>query len=303
MSEFVFDVKPLSVSRCVVCNRFFFKGRLSNVSLNDIVKSHFKDFDVRSVVFSEDYDSFKKLPKKLFCVVSFVKNDNIFDFDFVFEGKNFLCVDCQKKVSNYFESFLQLRNIPSDSFDSIVKDVKELIVFFGGVVKEEKFFKNNVDFKLSSNKVLRKVLKELERRFVGFSKLSSKLHTKDRLSQKEKFRLTGLFYFFPFQKGDVLEFDGKVFFVKSVFKGKVLLFSFVDNSVFSFSFEKLKSAFKKSFFVSSIVKVHPEVFVLNEDFQPVKLFVPNFFKDVSFKVDLKVRVVNVNGKYFFVGLE
>ncbi len=300
MDEFVFDFKPLKVSRCVSCKRFFFKGKLVSFPLKNIVKLHFKDFNIKSLSFSEDYDSLNKLPKVLHCNIVFENNNELFDFDFSFNAENFLCKDCQKKKSNYFEATLQLRNIPKENFNNIIKEVKNLIISFDDVVKEEKFFKNNADFKITSNKVLRKVLKELEKKFVGFSKLSSKLHTKDHMSQKEKHRLTGLFYFFPFQKGDVLEFDNKTFFVKGVFKSKVLLYSFVDDSEFSFSFEKLKSASKKNTFTSSIVKIKPEIFVLNEDFQPVKLLIPKIFKNIVLKEDDKIIVINVNNNYYFV---
>ncbi len=292
MSEFVF--KDFVVERCVECGKFRFKGSFKSVSFPVLVKSLIPN--VVSVSFDEKVFSFRKLPRKFDVVLSVFKDDVLFDVPVFFKSKNVLCSFCSKKKSDYFEATLQLRNV-SDS--KVFSKVKELVFSVGDVVKEEKYFRFGADFKLTSNKSLRKVLKLLEDSFFGFSKVSASLFSKDRLSQKELFRLTGLFYFFGFKKFDVIFFNNVPFVVLGVNKGKVFLFSLVDFKEFSFKSELLRDVRVLDTFVSSVVRVSPDVFVLDEDFQPVSVVVPSFFKDNLF-LDDKVVVFKFEGKFFII---
>ena len=287
-----FEFKPLIVERCVGCKRFFFKGRMVKSSLKSIVKNHFSDLKIKSVVFDKDYDSLNKLPKKINAKIFFLKDDEEFFFDFVFSSKNFLCKDCQKKKSNYFEATLQLRNIPNNN---IINTVKSFINELDDVVKEEKHFKNGVDFKITSNKNLKKILKFLEKNFLGTTKISSKLHTKDHMTQKEKHRLTGLFSFFKFQKDDVIVFENNVYLVKGIQKNNVVLFNLKNKSSLNVKSSSLKNFIKLVPFETVVVKTKPEIFILNEEFQDVKAN-----SIVNVKNNDKVLAVNFKEEYFII---
>ena len=105
----------------------------------------------------------------------------------------------------YFEGILQLRNCT----DEVINFVRNLSLKSPtAYISKEEGTKNGVDFYLSDNKFLHSLGKKLRESFTGELKSSASLHTKDRQSSKDLYRLTILFKQLHFKKDDVMLYQG-----------------------------------------------------------------------------------------------
>jgi|TARA_B100001971_G_C18164519_1_gene523380 NMD protein affecting ribosome stability and mRNA decay len=140
------------------------------------------------------------------------------------------------KHSGYFEGILQLRNTG--------QEVEEFIMNLDEKSKEPLISKrvkvrNGVDLYFISQKSLQSVGKKLKKHFHGEMKISSKLHTRNRVTQKNVYRVNVLFRMHDLKKGDVVVYKGdkikiigigKKILAKDEKTGKKLNFNFKDLS-------------------------------------------------------------------------
>lgn len=105
----------------------------------------------------------------------------------------------------YFEGILQLRNHNKEIADFIrYEAAKESQI----ISKEEKV-SNGIDFYFVSKKYLRTLGYKLQRTFSGELKSSARLHTRNRQTSKEVYRLHILFRVSNFKKGDSVGYKGE----------------------------------------------------------------------------------------------
>src|SRR3989344_3310863 len=105
----------------------------------------------------------------------------------------------------YYEGILQLRN-PTDE---LINYVYGLIRAYPNTrVAKEKNVRGGLDLYISNQRFLRRVGEKLCARFVGMSKISATLHTQDKQSSKELYRVTALFRLASFHKGERLVVRG-----------------------------------------------------------------------------------------------
>ncbi len=90
----------------------------------------------------------------------------------------------------YYEGILQLRNPNEEVINFIRNQFKNNSKIW--VAKEEKL-KTGIDYYISSNKFLLKLGKRLKKSFKGELKLSRRLHTKNRITSKNVYRVTVCF--------------------------------------------------------------------------------------------------------------
>ena len=103
-----------------------------------------------------------------------------------------ICPKCAKAGATYFEGILQIRNPKKEVTDFIQREIesaKKRGVHATGI----KEVKGGVDYYLSSIKYLRKIGRELKRRFPGELKESPKLFSRNRQTSKAIYRLNVLF--------------------------------------------------------------------------------------------------------------
>jgi len=134
-----------------------------------------------------------------------------------------LCDVCSRSKSGYFEGILQLRNLRSPVHDIIYNQIVETIsssrtVFIAKAVKQ----KDGVDFYLSSNKFLISLGKKLHNDYGGDMKKSKKLHTRNRQTSKEVYRVTVLIRAPNFGTGDLVTVKNKIILVSKVQSGFIM---------------------------------------------------------------------------------
>lgn len=96
----------------------------------------------------------------------------------------------------YFQGILQLRNPTPEVVDFVDNS--------GCEISRVKKVPNGFDFYFASQRVLRSLGKELQRRFPGQLKSTRRLFSRSRQTSKDIYRVTVLFRSFNIKKGDEL---------------------------------------------------------------------------------------------------
>ncbi|MBL7147548.1 MAG: hypothetical protein ISS82_01865 [Nanoarchaeota archaeon] len=135
---------------------------------------------------------------------------------------------------DYYEGILQLRNPNNEVIEFIKNQIKKREDVF--ITKEKKLSKG-IDFHITSQKYLQILGKKLKKNFNGELKISSKLHTKNRLTSKNVYRVTVLFRLIKHKTGDIMIFKsdkvkilklGKKILAKNIKTGKKLNINYKD---------------------------------------------------------------------------
>jgi len=140
----------------------------------------------------------------------------------------------EKKHKDYFEGILQLRNPNKEVIDFALNEIEKKEN--ASIAKIEKV-PNGIDIYMWPQRFLRNLCKKLQNHFGGQVTISTKLHTKNRITSKEVYRVNALFRLPNFKKGDVIDYKGdkikiiaihKKVLAKDVKTGKKLNLSFKD---------------------------------------------------------------------------
>ncbi len=97
----------------------------------------------------------------------------------------------------YYEGILQLRNPNKEVLNFIRNQFKNNKKAW--IAKEDEL-KTGIDYYISSNKCLLTLGKKLKKSFKGKLIISKRLHTRNRMTSKDVYRMTVLFKFDPPQK-------------------------------------------------------------------------------------------------------
>ena len=140
----------------------------------------------------------------------------------------------QTKHKDYFEGILQLRNIRDEVIEFAINEIEK--IEYTTIAKIKKVT-NGVDIYMSPQKSLRSLGNKLQNKFGGQLLVSTKLHTRSRVTSRELHRVNMLFRSPNFKKGDIIEYKGekikiisihKKIFAKDMKTGKKLNISFKD---------------------------------------------------------------------------
>ena len=138
------------------------------------------------------------------------------------------------KHKGYFEGILQLRNTSEEIMNFVMNLVNKRDEAL--ISKKEKVT-NGFDLYLTSQKFLQHVGKKLKKHFHGELKISTKLFTRNRITQKNVYRVNVLFRMPKYKKGDIIDYKGdeiqitgigKKILAKDVKTGKKLNLNFKD---------------------------------------------------------------------------
>lgn len=140
----------------------------------------------------------------------------------------------EAKHNEYFEGILQLRNPNDEVLDFIAKEVREKGNVF---IAKTKKTNNGIDLYISSQRFLRTLGNKLQERFFGHLEVSRRLHTRNRMTSRDVYRVSLLFKMPSFKKGDIVKYKGdqvriigmaKKVLAKDIKTGKKLTLSFKE---------------------------------------------------------------------------
>lgn len=107
---------------------------------------------------------------------------------------------------NYYEGILQLRGDHTEVLDWVLNTVKKDQRAY---ITKAKKVKGGIDLYITSQRYLRSLGKKIKQTFVGEFKETRTLHTRDKNSQKELYRITILFRPYPIKKGEKIKYKGE----------------------------------------------------------------------------------------------
>lgn len=143
--------------------------------------------------------------------------------------------------NEYFEGVLQLR-YPSEE---LLDFVDHAITNHGRVrIAKQKKMPDGVDLYLSNQRFLQHVGKQLNKRFSGQLKITTRLFTRDKTTSKDVHRVTVLFRLAQFKRGEAVVISGTSAIIQSI-KRRVSLQDPVTGKVFSLPYETVERAVSK----------------------------------------------------------
>ncbi len=259
------EIRDEPIRSCVSCDRFFIEGRWSNrleALLSSIVSAPVR---IASI---DPADAFEgRAPRRVSfeLIVMLDSEEHVVSIDLPVE--NTQCPDCVKKRSHYFEGYLQLRGGTREQWD----EARALLESNRGYIKEERAVKEGIDLKVSSNRAIIATLKDLAQRYIGSSRTSSSLHTRDHQTSKEKHRVTGLFRFSGLRKGDVIDRDGSLFVLEKTKGSLCELRSLADGrTTITMALEELEDSVRIEPFETSVIATRPHLTILSESYADVE---------------------------------
>ncbi len=175
----------------------------------------------------------------------------------------------EEAPTQYFQGIIQLRNPNEAIIDFLRRELaanRHKHIFVG----QEKKVKNGIDLYVSSNKFAINVGRKMYNAFGGVLKINEKIHTLDRQSGKDLYRVSVLFRPLDCVKGDVIVVGKKIIRVTDIGRkltGVNLLSG--KHEVISYKNEEL---IPLEIFKTTVSTVYPEVQVIHpETYQNVTL--------------------------------
>ena len=107
---------------------------------------------------------------------------------------------------DYYEGTLQLRNPTKEVLEFVMESINKADSTL--ISKKEKVV-NGFDLYITSQKFLQHLGKKLKKHFHGELKISSRLHTKNRITSRNIYRVSVLFRMPKFKKGDIMDYKGE----------------------------------------------------------------------------------------------
>jgi len=285
--------KDINLLTCPDCSKFKVNGKWGRWKIEDVVRDQLK----QKIILHDNYELKKtnfnlNLPDKhgpglkVEGELGVLITAHIDDYGELSEeyilpitlNHNY-CHKCRKSNTSYFEAIVQLRNI---KFEDVEK-------YFGQITKLEKV-RNGFDVYMASSQKAKNIAKHFQN-LGAQTKLSATLHTKDKITSKDLYRLTILVKFPDYKKGDILNIDNMPWKIvkynpltaRNLFTGK--------SSPIKITHPDILQVHK-----TKISKTHPQLEALHpENYQSVIIENP-----IELPADQKVKVVVIGDKLFLV---
>ena len=198
------------------------------------------------------------------------------------------------KHAEYFEGQLQLRRVNDEVLSYIHKKFHTQNI---QVPIQKVHSQGNIDYWVSSKKLLHKLAKELKNKFGGISKESEQLFSFDHLSSKNIYRLNVYYEMHKQQIGDILSIeDEKEPHKITGFKGErivtqnctTLKKGLIEPDKITSTLQNIKS---------KIVTTHPSLTALDDTFTATEV-IP--IKNETYSINQNVKIVKNNNSWFIV---
>jgi NMD protein affecting ribosome stability and mRNA decay len=204
---------------------------------------------------------------------------------------------CSKEGTQYYEAVLQVRSsklkVLEESVELLKKRVENLRhkgIFINKVKRQNEGY----DLYMTNKKIAQALARELYEAYGGVFKASPHLHSKNRQTSKNMYRVNVFIRLPGFEKGEILVTpDDKVLKVAKLGK-KIKLVNLDDNSAVNVEYSKLSYHILKKH-STYISRIHPNTEVINPyDFQ--SSMVKNN-PNTKFEIGQEVHVVVHKGIY------
>ena len=287
------NVGKINLKICSSCHKYLHKNKWNKFEnlegaiisvTRDSIKGSTKDLNFKPIL--EKFDINPGIKRKFEVEIS---RDNDL---FIVPGKLEIsyCDNCAKQQGDYFEGVLQLRNVNDKIIDFIKDYLKNNNVFISKESKQP----NGYDITVSDKKKIQNLGSMLHKKYGGTLKISPRLHTRNKQTSKDVYRVN-VYYESPnYKVGDVIKVENKLIFIAGIKKniiGKDLPTG--KNMSVDLSNKEYEILIPKK---TTVSKIHPNVEVLDpETYQSIP--VQNSKK---VKQGEKVKIVNDHGLFYII---
>ena len=189
---------------------------------------------------------------------------------------------------DYFQGIMQLRNVDQELIDFVVAQFAKHKV----AIAKIKPLKTGVDIYSASNRFSRNLGRKIQKQFGGELIESVRIFTRDKFTSKDVYRLNVLYRAFPVKKGDVIARDTRVYQITSLDRQHLVLLDLATGHKTRLRFEDDRAL---PLHATEVVRIKPEVYVLDDSYQEIQLLNPG-----KVKVGSSVTVVFCNGSAYLV---
>lgn len=279
--------KKINFVKCSECGRHLYRNMWVKDRIKDLIKESLI-FDSRIEIDGLDYE----LNRNEIIVTinaSHGKQKIKQSFSLPLNLVNKMCEDCSKK-GQYFEAILQLREPREDIIRFIEREVEKQKNVF---INEKQKVIGGIDFYLTSNKFAKKLGRKLQQNFGGELKISPRLHSKDKHTGKELYRLSVLFRSLGLRRGDIVSFDNKIIRVKG-FAKKITGIDIINNKKVIIDYAKKKPELLE-IYEAMVSKTFPSLEVIHpQTYQNVRV------ENLQKTTQKKLKVVIHNDKIYAI---
>jgi NMD protein affecting ribosome stability and mRNA decay len=141
------------------------------------------------------------------------------------------CEHCSNRIGGRYDAIIQIR-IQSEQDSPRLAEIMAFVNSYdsnqqlknaGNYISKTETTQNGYDLKVSNNIVLKNLTVELRSRYHFQIKLSKTLIGVDSSTGSQLFRHSILLKLVPVQKGEYLQLENKIYFVKNFMKNKIIL--------------------------------------------------------------------------------
>ncbi|MDK2849414.1 MAG: ribosomal export protein [Candidatus Woesearchaeota archaeon] len=292
ISPIIKNIKPVKLKKCVKCSSLYEGNHKieDNEQLEKAILKHIS-FDKRYKIIKhnlslEEGDKQFLVNLKIFAKVNGKEIKD--DWQIELDVEKFVCPLCSKKASKYFEGILQVLTFNED----VINYIEKLLEKENIPVSNKKQTKKGFEYYLIDKNKLKSIGNKLVEQFGGFVKESASLHTRDRQTSKDVYRLNLAYKPLKIKKGDVFFYNDTIYKMLTPGKtNKVLdLFTLKETRIKNDKYIKIPKI------KARVVSKRP-LKVLDEEYQLIAVKNP-LGKNV--KLNSKVNIIEFDGEYFIV---
>lgn len=119
-----------------------------------------------------------------------------------------LCDNCSRLLGQAYNGLLQLRNPDQDILKFVKNDLREATKKNVHCIKEEDVT-NGRDYRITDAQYTQNLGRKLQNKFGGELLITARLITKSKETSKDLYRVTVLFRYPKFKKGDIVSYKGR----------------------------------------------------------------------------------------------
>ncbi len=302
--EIIEGHKDVEIEYCKNCKKIYYREKIIPLSefkkaFTKYIKNHIK-FNVKPDKFYVDdlvIDNLNKLPKSMEIAVRAEAGQKEEEGFIPIVFKPTECPVCSRLKGGYYEGILQLRNKENEGFEDCIKEIerntqaKELVA-----VTNKINVKGGVDFYISDKKYIRSLANTLHQKYGGELKLSPHLHTSDRQSSKQVYRINALLRLPGFNIDDIIKYKGEYYKIVSFKSDKINAKSITSEKNKPIKMDEAsKVAEKKDFKEVIVTKKKPKVEILHpETFESTPI------ENKKEVMEKKIPIIIINEKIYAV---
>jgi len=200
----------------------------------------------------------------------------------------------KSKHAEYFEGQLQMRNINQEILNYVQKRITETGEQVPTVKMHSRY---DLDYNVSSRKLIHQIGIELRNKFGGTLKESEQLFSFDHLRSKNVYRLNVYYKAHEHERQEIVIIEGikEPFRITGFSKDKLIIENIITGKKNHIKEEQIIEQLNK--YKTKIIELWPNAKILDEDYQMQEIIIP---KGRTVTIDENIKYVKFDGKFWII---